>query len=71
MKVGLPSIPHEAKFTVAAKGEFRLSPLPKILIVCGLSFAGKSTLGKAIADRLRYAMVDVDETKQRPYGADI
>ena len=43
--------------------------IPQLVIVCGLSFAGKSTLGKALAQRFQYAEVDVDETKFRLYGA--
>jgi len=40
----------------------------QFLIVCGLSFAGKSTLGKAIAECFGYVEVDVDETKMGLYG---
>ena len=43
----------------------------KLLIICGLPFAGKSTLGKAIIDRFGYEEVDVDETKFRLYGQSI
>jgi predicted kinase len=41
---------------------------PQLLIVCGLSFSGKSTLGKAISERFGYEEVDVDETKINLYG---
>jgi predicted kinase len=41
-----------------------------LLIVCGLPFAGKSTLGKAIRERFGYEEVDVDETKFLLYGPD-
>ena len=41
------------------------------LIICGLSFSGKSTLGKAIAERFEYAEVDVDVTKTSLYGQGI
>ena len=40
----------------------------KLLIVCGISFAGKSTLGHAIAQHFGYAEVDVDDTKFSLYG---
>ena len=40
----------------------------QLIIVCGLSFSGKSTLGKAIADRFGCVEVDVDETKFSLYG---
>jgi predicted kinase len=43
----------------------------KLFIVCGLSFAGKSTLGRAIAERLGYEEVDVDRTKVALYGVDV
>ena len=35
----------------------------KVLIITGLSFAGKTTLGNAIAARFGYEQVDVDVTK--------
>jgi predicted kinase len=41
------------------------------LIVCGVSFAGKSTLGKAIRERFGYVEVDVDETKVQLFGKEI
>jgi len=40
----------------------------QLLIICGLSFSGKSTLGNAIAERFGYEEVDVDETKINLYG---
>ncbi len=42
----------------------------KLIIICGISFAGKSTLGKAIAKRFDYAQVDVDDMKFQLYGHD-
>lgn len=42
----------------------------KLIIICGISFAGKSTLGEAIAQRFGYAQVDVDDTKVQLYGLD-
>lgn len=38
------------------------------MIICGISFAGKSTLGEAIAQQFGYAQVDVDDTKVHLYG---
>ena len=43
----------------------------KLIIICGISFAGKSTLGKTIAQQFGYAQVDVDDVKFRLYGPDI
>jgi predicted kinase len=40
----------------------------KLVIVCGLSFGGKSTLARAIGERLGYREVDVDVTKARLHG---
>ena len=42
--------------------------MKRLFIICGLSFAGKSTLGKAIAERFGYEQVDVDVTKLHLYG---
>lgn len=42
-----------------------------LIIICGLSFAGKSTLGNAIAAHLGHEQVDVDRTKERLYGRDV
>jgi len=44
---------------------------PCLIIVCGLSFAGKSTLAAAIRARLGCAEVDVDEMKERLYGLNV
>src|SRR5437879_2883317 len=41
---------------------------PLLVVVCGLSFAGKTTLGTALARRFNYKQVDVDLTKVRLYG---
>ena len=49
----------------------RNSSSNKLIIVCGLSFSGKSTLGKAISERFDYRQVDVDETKFNLYGLNI
>jgi len=43
-------------------------PMSKLVIICGISFAGKSTLGEAIAKRFDYAQVDVDDMKVHLYG---
>jgi shikimate kinase len=45
--------------------------MSKLFIICGISFAGKSTLGKVIAQQFGYAEVDVDDTKIQLYGPDI
>jgi predicted kinase len=42
----------------------------RLIIICGTSFSGKTTLGAAIARRFGYALVDVDDTKSRLYGPD-
>src|SRR5262245_60732292 len=43
---------------------------PLLIIVCGLSFAGKTTLGNAIALHFGYTQVDVDDIKVRLYGVE-
>jgi predicted kinase len=43
----------------------------KLFIICGISFSGKSTLGKKITQRFGYAEVDVDEMKCDLYGPNI
>lgn len=45
--------------------------MPKQIVICGISFAGKSTLGAAIAGRFGYEQVDVDDTKFALFGLDI
>jgi predicted kinase len=42
----------------------------KLIIICGLAYVGKTTLGKAIIKRLGYETVDVDVTKEQLYGKD-
>jgi predicted kinase len=44
---------------------------PTLVIICGLSFAGKSTLGWALSRNFGLVKVDVDETKVRLHGAEI
>jgi predicted kinase len=44
---------------------------PQFIIICGLSFSGKSTLGKAIIERFGYEEVDVDDTKFKLFGQSI
>ena len=48
--------------------ERRHRSLNRLIIVCGLSFAGKSTLANAICAEFEYPQVDVDETKLELYG---
>jgi predicted kinase len=45
--------------------------MPTLIIICGISFAGKSTLGEAIASRFGYEQVDVDDTKIALCRADV
>ena len=49
------------------------APFPgnQFIILCGLSFAGKSTLARAIVSRFGFTEVDVDETKFQLYGSGI
>jgi predicted kinase len=47
------------------------SSRPTLIMVCGLSFAGKSTLGRALSKKFAWAEVDVDETKVRLHGPGI
>jgi hypothetical protein len=39
-----------------------------LVVICGLSFAGKSTLARAITERLGFVEVDVDEVGAGLYG---
>jgi predicted kinase len=45
--------------------------MPKLIIICGISFAGKSLLGATIAGRFGYAQVDVDDIKFSLFGRNI
>lgn len=40
----------------------------KLIIICGLSFAGKSTLGDAVSNKFGFKTVDVDSTKFSMFG---
>jgi shikimate kinase len=40
------------------------------LILCGLPGCGKTTLGKTLAQRLRYPFIDTDEEIERAYESD-
>ena len=42
--------------------------MSKLILICGIAFAGKSTLGVAIARRFGYTQVDVDDMKVQLYG---
>lgn len=42
-----------------------------LFIICGISFAGKSTLARAIVARFGYVEVDVDDTKVSLFGPDV
>ncbi len=52
-------------------GEQSCSQPNILIIVCGLSFAGKSTLANAICAKLGHSQVDVDETKDALFGPGI
>ena len=43
----------------------------RFIIICGRSFAGKSTLAGLVALRFAYSEVDVDETKSELFGEDV
>jgi len=43
----------------------------KLLIICGLSFAGKSTLAKTLTAKFDYEEVDVNVTKIKLFGQGI
>lgn len=45
--------------------------MPKLIVICGIPFAGKSTLGHAIAARFGCEQVDVDDTTFALFGPDI
>jgi predicted kinase len=44
-------------------------PMPRLIIICGISSVGESTLGHAIAMRFGHEQVDVDDTKFALVGA--
>lgn len=46
-------------------------PMPTLILICGTSFAGKSTLARLLSDRLGYPEVDVDETKTEFFGESV
>jgi len=43
----------------------------RLIIICGQSFAGKTTLAGLVARRFEYSEVDVDETKSDLFGEDV
>lgn len=43
----------------------------RLIIICGLSFAGKSVLAEAICSRFKYLQVDVNEVKTGLFGVDV
>jgi predicted kinase len=45
-----------------------VSKLSKLIVICGLPYAGKTTLGAALVASFGHAAVDVDATKERLYG---
>ena len=42
--------------------------MSKLIVICGLPYAGKTTLGTALVARFGHAAVDVDATKDQLYG---
>lgn len=42
--------------------------MSKLIIICGLPYAGKTTLGHTLVARFGHEAVDVDVTKERLYG---
>jgi predicted kinase len=51
--------------------ETKIKAQNQLIIICGLSFSGKSTLARAIVQRFGFAEVDVDETKFNLFGRSI
>lgn len=47
------------------------SQIGRLFLICGHSFAGKTTLAEHITARFGYPQIDVDVTKCELYGADI
>lgn len=45
--------------------------MPTLIILCGTSFAGKSTLARLLTERFGYPEVDVDVTKTAIFGDDV
>ena len=43
----------------------------RLIVICGPSFAGKSTLGDAICAEFRFMQVDVDRTKVQLFGESV
>ena len=48
-----------------------MQPSNRLIVICGLSFAGKSTLADAICNAFGHVQVDVDEVKTELYGPGI
>jgi predicted kinase len=44
---------------------------PRLIIICGLPFAGKSTLGRALSVKFGFLEADVDRTKVRLHGPEV
>ena len=42
--------------------------MPRLILICGTSFAGKSTLARLLTERFGFPEVDVDVTKTDLYG---
>ena len=45
--------------------------MARLFLICGHSFAGKTTLGRALSERFGVAEVDVDATKAEMFGPEV
>jgi predicted kinase len=45
--------------------------MPILIVICGTSFSGKTTLAGRLAKRFQLPQIDVDDTKTQLYGDDI
>lgn len=43
----------------------------KLIIICGISFAGKSTLAKSLSEKFGFSEIDVDEVKLKIFGNNV
>ncbi len=46
-------------------------PSAALIVICGLSYAGKSTLARAITNRFGYEEIDVDDVGATLYGLNV
>ena len=45
--------------------------MAKLILICGTSFAGKSTLARLLSEHFGFPEVDVDETKMQLFGVSV